>query len=126
MQKRACQSGWFIAAAAMAASMVSSAFAQTTAQTGAGDSGLEEIVVTARQRSERLLDVPVTEEAFTATDIKAAGIERPQDFLSLSSGVAFVKAAEAASTPAATMNPTSLSSSMACCRPIRSRSARSS
>jgi iron complex outermembrane receptor protein len=64
-------------------------------QPAVADAGLEEIVVTARQRSERLIDVPVTEEAFTAAEIKAAGIERPQDFLSLTPGVAFVKAAEA-------------------------------
>jgi iron complex outermembrane receptor protein len=56
---------------------------------------LEEIVVTARQRSEKLLDVPVTVEAFSAADIKAAGIERPQDFLALTPGVSFVKATEA-------------------------------
>jgi len=59
------------------------------------DAGLEEIVVTARQREERLIDVPVTVEAFTAGEIKAAGIERPQDFLALTPGVSFVKAAEA-------------------------------
>ncbi len=59
------------------------------------DAALEEIVVTARQRSERLIDVPVTVEAFSAADIKAAGIERPQDFLSQTPGVSFVKSAEA-------------------------------
>jgi iron complex outermembrane receptor protein len=71
---------------------------QTSTQSAAGpsaDSALEEVVVTARQRSERLIDVPVTEEAFTAADIKAAGIERPQEFLELTPGVSFVKAAEA-------------------------------
>jgi iron complex outermembrane receptor protein len=56
---------------------------------------LEEIVVTARQRSERLLDVPVTVEAFSANEIKSAGIDRPQDFLSKTPGVSFVKSTEA-------------------------------
>ena len=96
MQSRSRHFGCLMAMAVTTASMASTAFAQTTSQPAAGtDAGLEEIVVTARQRSERLQDVPVTEEVFTATDIKAAGIERPQDFLSLSPGVAFVKAAEA-------------------------------
>ncbi len=56
---------------------------------------LEEVVVTARQRAERIEDVPVTVQAFTAADIKAAGIERPQDFIALTPGVAQVQTAEA-------------------------------
>ena len=55
---------------------------------------LEEVVVTARQREERLIDVPATVQAFTAQDIKAAGIERPQDFIALTSGVSQVQTAE--------------------------------
>ncbi|MBS0373756.1 MAG: TonB-dependent receptor [Proteobacteria bacterium] len=51
--------------------------------------------MTARQRAERLTDAPVAIEAFTAADIQKAGIERPQDFISLTPGVAFVKSAEA-------------------------------
>lgn len=69
--------------------------AMTWADSPSSDTGLEEIVVTARQRSERLVDVPVTVEAFSAADIKAAGIERPQDFLSETPGVSFVKSTEA-------------------------------
>jgi iron complex outermembrane receptor protein len=55
---------------------------------------LEEVVVTARQREERLIDVPATVQAFTAEDIKSAGIVRPQDFISLTSGVSQVQTAE--------------------------------
>ena len=55
---------------------------------------LEEIVVTARQREERIEDVPATITAFTATDIQNAGIERPQDFIALTPGVAQVQTAE--------------------------------
>jgi iron complex outermembrane receptor protein len=69
--------------------------APTWADSPAPDSALEEIVVTARQRSERLIDIPVTVEAFSAADIKSAGIERPQDFLSQTPGVSFVKSTEA-------------------------------
>ena len=36
---------------------------------------LAEIVVTARQREEKITDVPVSVQAFSADDIKAAGIE---------------------------------------------------
>jgi iron complex outermembrane recepter protein len=62
----------------------------------AAESGqLEEIVVTARQREERIEDVPVSITAFTAADIKSAGIERPQDFIALTTGVSQVQTAEA-------------------------------
>jgi iron complex outermembrane receptor protein len=55
---------------------------------------MEEIVVTARQREERIQDVPATITAFTAADIRNAGIERPQDFIALTPGVAQVQTAE--------------------------------
>jgi iron complex outermembrane receptor protein len=60
----------------------------------AASSELGEIVVTARQRAERITDVPVTVQAFTATDIARAGIERPQDFIALTPGVSQVQTAE--------------------------------
>ena len=62
---------------------------------GAESGALEEIIVTARQREERIEDVPVTITAFTAADIKSAGIERPQDFIALTPGVSQVQTAEA-------------------------------
>ncbi len=65
-----------------------------TAASGAATEELGEIVVTARQRSEKLVDVPVTVQVFTAADIKAAGIERPQDFIALTPGVSQVQTAE--------------------------------
>jgi iron complex outermembrane receptor protein len=81
-------------APAIAAPAGADSSATSTAATGP-NAGLDEIVVTAREREERLIDVPVSEAVFTATEIKAAGIERPQDFLALTPGVSFVKAAEA-------------------------------
>ncbi|MGH8140071.1 MAG: TonB-dependent receptor [Steroidobacteraceae bacterium] len=60
-----------------------------------GSDELAEVVITARQRSERLVDAPVAVDALTAQDIRSAGIERPQDFMSSTPGVSFVKAAEA-------------------------------
>jgi len=64
-------------------------------QAGAQEAQLEEIVVTARQRAERIEDVPVTITAFTQTEISNAGIERPQDFIALTAGVSQVQTAEA-------------------------------
>ncbi len=71
------------------------AAAATTASTSAAsEDTLEEIVVTARQREERITDVPATVDAFTATDIKVAGIERPGDFVALTPGLSQVQTAE--------------------------------
>ena len=43
----------------------------------------ETITVTPRRRDESSLDVPGAITAFTAADIKTAGIDRPQDFVAL-------------------------------------------
>jgi iron complex outermembrane receptor protein len=61
----------------------------------ASGSDMEEIVITARQREEKLVDVPATVQAFTLAEIKNAGIERPQDFIALTPGVSQVQTAEA-------------------------------
>ena len=62
---------------------------------GAQSATLPEVVVTARQRAERIEDVPATVQAFTAAEIESAGIERPQDFIALTPGVSQVQTAEA-------------------------------
>lgn len=56
--------------------------------------GIEEIVVTARQREETLQDVPATVTVFTAQELERAGVERPEDFIGLTPGVTLVDAAE--------------------------------
>jgi len=61
----------------------------------AEDSVIEEIVVTARQRSELLRDVPVSVTAFTEGQIEDAGIERPADFLQLTPNVTFASSESA-------------------------------
>ena len=63
-------------------------------QAAPADGALEEIVVTARQREERIENVPVSITAFTAADIRSAGIDRPQDFIALTPGMAQVQTAE--------------------------------
>lgn len=52
---------------------------------------LEEIVVTARRRDEQFQDVPMTITAFSEQDISDAGIEEPQDFVSLTPNVTLVE-----------------------------------
>lgn len=56
---------------------------------------LEEVVVTARQRSEKLRDVPVAVSAFTETQIEDAGIDRAGDFLALTPNVTFASSESA-------------------------------
>jgi len=69
--------------------------AAITAVPSRAQDALEEIVVTARQRAESIADVPASVQAFTVSEIRSAGIERPQDFIALTPGVAQVQTAEA-------------------------------
>jgi iron complex outermembrane receptor protein len=80
--------------AASIAAVLSSAQAYAAPAEEPAASELGEIVVTARQREEKITDVPVTVQAFTTADIKAAGIERPTDFIALTAGVSQVQTAE--------------------------------
>lgn len=66
--------------------------------TAAAAAELEEVVVTARQRSELLQDVPSSITAFTESDIKRAGIKRAEDFINLTPGVSMVDTAEVGDT----------------------------
>src|SRR6185295_15185110 len=61
------------------------------AQTPSATSSLEEVIVTARKRDEASLNVPVAVNVFTAADIVAAGIERPQDFIDLTPNMSLVQ-----------------------------------
>lgn len=54
-------------------------------------SGLEEVVVTARKRNETLEDAPVSVRAFTESEIESAGISSPQDFVNLTPNVTLVQ-----------------------------------
>ena len=59
---------------------------------------IEEIVVTARLRSESLMDVPVTVNAFSRQDMEDAGIRRPADYVSLVPNATLVEAQNAGTT----------------------------
>jgi iron complex outermembrane receptor protein len=56
-----------------------------------GSDALEEVVVTARKRDESLHDVPVAVNAFSAAEVEAAGIVRPQDFIALTPNMTMVQ-----------------------------------
>ena len=59
---------------------------------------VEEIIVTARRRSESIRDVPGTVTALTAAVLESAGVRRAEDFIALIPGVTMVNAAEVADT----------------------------
>jgi iron complex outermembrane receptor protein len=63
--------------AAIAAAL---AAAPVQAQSAEADE-IDEVLVTARKRNEASTDVPVTMSVFTSEDIRAAGIEKPGDFI---------------------------------------------
>lgn len=77
-----------IAAVLMSATYMTPAMAQDQAQAKADDG---EIVVTALRRDESLQDVPAAVTAFTSTAIENAGIERPGEFINLTSNVNLVE-----------------------------------
>jgi len=60
--------------------------------------GIEEIIVTARQREETLQDVPATVTVLTDRQLERAGVERAEDFIKLTPGVSLVDAAEVGDT----------------------------
>ena len=51
---------------------------------------ITEIIVTVRQRSESIQDVPGAVTAFTAAEINATGIQRAEDFIYQTPGVSLV------------------------------------
>jgi len=59
---------------------------------------IEEIVVTARKRSENLQEVPIAITAFTERTIQLAGIKRPNDFITMMPNVTIVDAANVGDT----------------------------
>jgi iron complex outermembrane receptor protein len=65
--------------------------AQDQPQVHGGGANLEEVIVSARKREESVLDVPVAINVFTAADIEAAGIQTPQDFISLTPNMSLVQ-----------------------------------
>ncbi len=59
---------------------------------------VDEIIVTARRRSESIRDVPGTVTALTTQVLKGAGVKRAEDFIALTPGVTMVNTAEVGDT----------------------------
>jgi len=59
---------------------------------------VDEIIVTARRRSESLRDVPGTVTALTSSVLEGAGVRRAEGFIALTPGVTMVNAAEVGDT----------------------------
>lgn len=72
--------------------------AAATLVTAWADSTLEEVTVVARKRAENVQDVPIAVTAFTADEIRNAGIERPADFIEMIPNVTIVDTANVGDT----------------------------
>ncbi|MBT5204458.1 MAG: TonB-dependent receptor, partial [Gammaproteobacteria bacterium] len=59
---------------------------------------LEEVMVTARRRSESIRDVPGTVSVLTEDALESSGVRRAEDFIELTPGVSMVNAAEVGDT----------------------------
>ncbi|MDO9487243.1 MAG: Plug domain-containing protein, partial [Sphingomonadaceae bacterium] len=82
--------GAFLSTTALVAASVawaSSASAQTAdasgteAQSGVGETGLEEIVVTAQRRSQNLQEIPIAVSAFSAAELENRGVTETLDLI---------------------------------------------
>ena len=71
---------------------------QTPAGLAQGATALEEVVVTARKRTENLQDVPIAISAIDETTIQRAGVERAGDYISLIPNVTIVDTANVGDT----------------------------
>jgi iron complex outermembrane receptor protein len=62
------------------------------AAASAADTTLEEVIVTARKRSENLQDVPISIDVFTSKDLQNLAISQFEDYASLTPSISFVSA----------------------------------
>src|ERR1700734_210635 len=62
------------------------------ASTESSSSTLEEVVVTARKRTENLQDVPISIDVFTAKDLQNLGISQFEDYATMTPSISFVSA----------------------------------
>jgi len=83
---------WSAVTAAIAITSIPSVLAQDTSF------AIEEVVVTARKRSENLQEVPIAISAIDAETMERAGIERPADYISLIPNVTIVDTANVGDT----------------------------
>lgn len=89
MARSSWRFGSLAGVSALALAATGPAAAQSTTQAGA--STIEEVVVTGLRRPQAQQDVPAAVTAFTADAIEMAGIEKPADFIDLTSNVTLVE-----------------------------------
>ncbi|MCU0947498.1 MAG: TonB-dependent receptor [Porphyrobacter sp.] len=80
-----------LAAATLAAPAAAQSADDAAAQADTADTTTGEIVVSALRRDQRLQDAPLAITAFDSQAIRDAGIERPADFIGLTSNVTLVE-----------------------------------
>ena len=66
--------------------------APASATEASSDSTLEEVVVTARKRTENLQDVPLSIDVYTAKDLQNLSIKQFEDYATLTPSISFVSA----------------------------------
>ena len=79
-----------LASAAIVALTPAAAFAQTPPAEDIGPQ-VEEVIITAQRREERLQDVPVTVSAFTGAQLERRGIESSEDLTKITPGLSFAQ-----------------------------------
>jgi len=80
-------------AAALAISLLAKAsLAQQAVPSAQSNDTLEEVVITARGRSEQLLDVPISDTAFSASQLQSANVREVGDFINLTPNITIVQA----------------------------------
>jgi iron complex outermembrane recepter protein len=68
------------------------ALAASSTASASSDSTLEEVVVTARKRTENLQDVPMSIDVYTAKDMQNLGISQFEDYAEMTPSISFVSA----------------------------------
>lgn len=87
------------AALLLALALAMPGYAQEPSAPESSSAGLEEIIVSARKRDERLQDVPISITALTSVDIEEAGIADVQDVARLTPGLTWTALFGASGSP---------------------------
>ena len=66
--------------------------AEASTETTASTSTLEEVIVTARKRTENLQDVPISIDVYTAKDLQNLAISQFEDYATITPSISFVSA----------------------------------
>jgi outer membrane receptor protein involved in Fe transport len=79
-------------AAALSGTSALQVAAPALAADASTDTALEEIIVTARKRTENLQDVPISIDVYTAKDLQNLGISQFEDYATMTPSISFVSA----------------------------------